>query len=880
MLAANLLTEYAGDRIDCLASLLLDADVKQFDIIFPTLAWRGKEASALLLSELGRTAGGLSQLSSEIGTERSSRPRPLPLSRERARGVVFEPRTTSSAASESTARRTIEAAHGMLTDRAAFCQTLPLGNFVSLCEELKAIGYRPTWFHPFLLEGMPRIAAVWRRQSNPWMLLGPASAAEIEREDKRLRGRGLEPAFISAVIPGTGTGPAGGKYFAVWIGCDPAGTSSSPEASGSRFVVGRSWSPIPTTWNVKVFPFEPPPTPAPPQDWLGVLNSAPLCERMFPFVDFSWPGAPPDPVIPADYFVLVITTEIDLEAGDYWLEVDSDDGVRAYFNGENIFDHWSCHPVATDCVRITATKGKHSLGVDYFEAVENAVLRAELFSESLVLSHESPGRTAHPLFGILEPGVHYHVLAEETPERNLEICRPLLNDGYLPHSMFVRVLPLESHPRISLVWDIHPASDADAVCRANAAVALTRLGHAEHAWPLLRHSVDPATRSHLIHRFTQLGVDPRLLLRRLDQETDVAIRRALILSLGEYGNDGLRPPERERFFAQLAAMYETDNDPGIHSAAGWTLRQCNQGERLEQIDKKLATGNVEGDRRWYVNRQGQTMAVIAPRPFIMGTCENAREREPDEQYRLRALDYLFAISTTEVTKAAFARFRKDWRADTNQSSPSGGPAFGITWYEAAEYCNWLNRQEGIAEEEWCYQPNAAGEYAEGMTLPADWQQRTGYRLPTEGEWEYACRAGAVTQHHFGQGDLLLERYAIYLGNSSERMWPVARLKPNDYGLFDMHGNVAEWSHDRYGSILGENHQKLTPTQLKMMLFRNLPTYGSTVLNSDVYVQRGRAYCDLAGNMRCADRGGAQPFGRYGHLGFRIARRCDASCCGP
>ena len=120
----------------------------------------------------------------------------------------------------------------------------------------------------------------------------------------------------------------------------------------------------------------------------------------------------------------------------------------------------------------------------------------------------------------------------------------------------------------------------------------------------------------------------------------------------------------------------------------------------------------------------------------------------------------------------------------------------MTWYEAAAYCNWLSEQEGIPKQQWCYEPNDSGEYGEGMKPAADFLDRTGYRLPTEAEWEYACRAGAATSRYYGRSEELLVRYAWYSVNSKERTWPVGSLRPNDLGLFDMHGNVWNWCQDQ------------------------------------------------------------------------------------
>ena len=125
-----------------------------------------------------------------------------------------------------------------------------------------------------------------------------------------------------------------------------------------------------------------------------------------------------------------------------------------------------------------------------------------------------------------------------------------------------------------------------------------------------------------------------------------------------------------------------------------------------------------------------------------------------------------------------------------------GPWIAPEWYTAAHYFNWLSEQEGLPKDQWCYLPNAAGAYAEGMSIPADVLERTGYRLPTEAEWEYACRAGAVTSRYYGHSIDLLDTYARYPANSKEHAWACGSLFSNDLGLFDMLGNISEWCHDR------------------------------------------------------------------------------------
>src|SRR5262249_45059949 len=117
-------------------------------------------------------------------------------------------------------------------------------------------------------------------------------------------------------------------------------------------------------------------------------------------------------------------------------------------------------------------------------------------------------------------------------------------------------------------------------------------------------------------------------------------------------------------------------------------------------------------------------------------------------------------------------------------------------YEAAAYCNWLSKEEGIPEDQWCYLRNDSEKYEKGMTVRPNYLSLRGYRLPTEAEWEYTCRAGAVTARFYGETDELLPKYAWYAKNSRDRwLRPVGTLKPNDLGLFDMHGNDYEWCQD-------------------------------------------------------------------------------------
>ena len=151
-----------------------------------------------------------------------------------------------------------------------------------------------------------------------------------------------------------------------------------------------------------------------------------------------------------------------------------------------------------------------------------------------------------------------------------------------------------------------------------------------------------------------LGADPKIIAAELDridpnakptpaqgQQTmdailfhpETSMRRALILALGTYGTEGLSPGEREPLIGKLLDLYRNDPDAGIHGAAEWTLRQWGQQEKLKELDAELMKLKDRGDRRWFVNSQGQTFAVIeGPVEFRMGSPptepDRIAERDP------------------------------------------------------------------------------------------------------------------------------------------------------------------------------------------------------------------------------------------------------------
>ncbi len=125
------------------------------------------------------------------------------------------------------------------------------------------------------------------------------------------------------------------------------------------------------------------------------------------------------------------------------------------------------------------------------------------------------------------------------------------------------------------------AKDALAKRQASVGVALLVMGRGEKVWPLLKHRADPTMRSYLIDRMGPGGVDARVLIARLEEEKEVSIKRAILLSLGEYGEDRLSQDQRLSFLPRLLQLYQDDPDPGIHGAAEWLVQQWQAAEQLK-----------------------------------------------------------------------------------------------------------------------------------------------------------------------------------------------------------------------------------------------------------------------------------------------------------
>jgi formylglycine-generating enzyme required for sulfatase activity len=268
--------------------------------------------------------------------------------------------------------------------------------------------------------------------------------------------------------------------------------------------------------------------------------------------------------------------------------------------------------------------------------------------------------------------------------------------------------------------------------------------------------------------------------------------------------------------SQVAALSEKATKVGFRSE----LEDLQK--RLERVQIQLANKEKE----LITALIGMKFVLIPAGKFVMGSPPNEFGRINDERQHEVIISKSFYLQTTEVSQAQWKRIMGDNPSEFKNCGDCC-PVERITWDEAQKFIKKLNQMEGTDK----------------------------YRLPTEAEWEYACRAKTETAYSFGDEVDKLGQYAWYQDNSKGQTHPVGEKKPNAWGLYDMLGNVWEWCQDWYGDYPSSS-----------VADPKGPDKG------EYRVMRGGSWSSLGGFLRSANRYQHDPVYAYFHWsGFRVAR---------
>jgi len=376
-----------------------------------------------------------------------------------------------------------------------------------------------------------------------------------------------------------------------------------------------------------------------------------------------------------------------------------------------------------------------------------------------------------------------------------ELCELLFVARDLQFMTLIEALRPKREQAIAILLSSVPTFDSlrpslqtpeqDVMKAASRVLALTALGDGEDAWPLWSVAADPRLQTYLIHGYYSKKLSPDELARkvRLLSDSQAAIQYGLLLSLGGYESTDLAENERNKLMQWLIEKYQSHPDSGVHSAILWLLKQWNKDQQLGSIDSDIIKQGMRPGFTWCLNSFGQTMILVRPRPG-----ERIANMIAGDTKQPELVVYPFMIAATETMWKEYLTLfpSKKQHADVTSDEE---PVRGLSWFDAAEFCRKLSERENLGLHcDAIIVTNRPPQEIATVDLT-----QSGYRPPTEPEWEYAVRCGTITDRFFGRPETEFVKEYIWQSMYDNKTVEVARLRPNQAGLFNGYGNVHEWT---------------------------------------------------------------------------------------
>jgi uncharacterized repeat protein (TIGR02543 family) len=298
-----------------------------------------------------------------------------------------------------------------------------------------------------------------------------------------------------------------------------------------------------------------------------------------------------------------------------------------------------------------------------------------------------------------------------------------------------------------------------------------------------------------------------------------------------------------------------------YTFSGWNTK--NDGTGISYAANSsiiIGTADVVLYAQWAVN--GMKLILSKNKSFSMGSDNGDANEQPIHTI---GFTYDFWMDSVEVTQKKYDVLLRLTYASYSTppwDNPNGigdnYPVYYVKWYDAVLYCNALTRSTGSLDTVYSYTSitGTPGSWCTLSDLTID-LSKSGFRLPTEAEWEYACRAGTTTNYYFDSASI--DNYAWHSGNNNNKSQPVAQKLPNAFKLYDMSGNVSEMCSDWWGS----NYYSISPSL-------DPPGPATYSGRGEARVVRGGTWIDTPSAMRSASRFYGDP-GAVAKTGFRCVK---------
>ncbi|MCA9029591.1 MAG: protein kinase [Planctomycetaceae bacterium] len=372
-------------------------------------------------------------------------------------------------------------------------------------------------------------------------------------------------------------------------------------------------------------------------------------------------------------------------------------------------------------------------------------------------------------------------------------------------------------------------NDVVAIRRKATAIAISiTLDPQPEDWEHLHVSSSPDLRGHVIQRLARIGCPLDTLLEQLKTTKTPDVKAALLQVLSEHPD-----AMNDSRVAELAdKMMKLEADAEVHSSAELLMRKLGLDASIREFSNESPADvakKLPPMRPWRTTPWGHVFIRIDAR-------------------NVAGIERVFEISATEITVAQHIEAPPERFYNAQYSPFSDSPANVVLWPDALNYCNWLSKQSGISEDQWCYPQD--GENTADWIPDVEHLSKKGFRLPCKFEWKMACRAGTDTTYFYGNDERLGDAYVWHELNSMFR--PVGgtafprpgrcgTLRPNQWGIFDTSGNMMEWCDD-----VGEDNDQ-----------------SRVVCGGSYSLQRLALKSDLDGDMA--------PRTNFNMIGYRVVR---------